>query len=185
MHDRSRLHGERVRARAPACPAQVLCWLSILAHHNTATPLGSLVGVGDIVREHWRTYGRNYYSRYDYETVDAAKANLVFERLRGMATLFAQGGHGPSAPLTLAGRFELVMRTESLCTLLGMLVCICVGECLSMHTRRCVCVHTWSGGMRAGDVPRFAHPSTHLRPPPTSLSSGPPVPPAALGDVCR
>ena len=45
----------------------VLCWLSILAHHNQDTPAGQLVGVGDIVRQHWRTYGRNFYTRYDYE----------------------------------------------------------------------------------------------------------------------
>ena len=29
---------------------------------------------GAIVREHWATYGRNYYSRYDYETVDSGAA---------------------------------------------------------------------------------------------------------------
>ena len=40
----------------------VLCWLSILASHNEATPVGELVGVGEIVRAHWKTYGRNYYS---------------------------------------------------------------------------------------------------------------------------
>ena len=47
----------------------VLCWLSILAHHNAQTPHGSLVGVGDIVRQHWREFGRNFYTRYDYEEV--------------------------------------------------------------------------------------------------------------------
>jgi phosphoglucomutase len=31
--------------------------------------------------EHWKTYGRNYYSRYDYEEVDTAAANQVFEHL--------------------------------------------------------------------------------------------------------
>ena len=47
----------------------VLCWLSILAHHNAQTPHGSLVGVGDIVRQHWREFGRNFYTRHDYEEV--------------------------------------------------------------------------------------------------------------------
>ena len=45
------------------------------------TPVGSLVGVGDIVRAHWRKYGRNYYTRYDYEQVDSAKANEMVARL--------------------------------------------------------------------------------------------------------
>ena len=46
---------------------QVLCWLSILAHHNAehgGTPEGELVGVADVVQAHWRRYGRNFYTRY-------------------------------------------------------------------------------------------------------------------------
>jgi len=30
--------------------------------------------VEQIVREHWQTYGRNYYSRHDYEGVDTDRA---------------------------------------------------------------------------------------------------------------
>ena len=59
----------------------VLAWLSILAHHNKDTAVGSLVGVGDIVRAHWRKYGRNFYTRYDYEQVDSGKANEMVARL--------------------------------------------------------------------------------------------------------
>ncbi|XWS69359.1 hypothetical protein CRYUN_Cryun04dG0172600 [Craigia yunnanensis] len=33
-----------------------------------------LVTVEDIVRKHWATYGRHYYTRYDYENVDAGAA---------------------------------------------------------------------------------------------------------------
>lgn len=46
----------------------VLAWLSILAHKNKEN-LGEekLVSVEDIVRQHWTTYGRHYYTRYDYE----------------------------------------------------------------------------------------------------------------------
>ena len=44
-----------------ACSA---AWLSILADRNKAVPIGSpLVSVQDISREHWKTYGRNYFSR--------------------------------------------------------------------------------------------------------------------------
>ena len=40
----------------------VLLWLNILAARKQS--------VDEIVREHWATYGRNYYTRHDYEEVD-------------------------------------------------------------------------------------------------------------------
>lgn len=46
----------------------VLAWLSIIAHKNKDNLGGDkLVTVEDIVRQHWATYGRHYYTRYDYE----------------------------------------------------------------------------------------------------------------------
>lgn len=45
----------------------VLAWLSILAYKNKDNPESKLVTVEDIVRQHWATYGRHYYTRYDYE----------------------------------------------------------------------------------------------------------------------
>lgn len=46
----------------------VLAWLSILAYKNKDNlGEGNLVSVEDIVRQHWATYGRHYYTRYDYE----------------------------------------------------------------------------------------------------------------------
>ena len=53
----------------------VLFWLNLLAARRES--------VADIVRGHWREYGRNYYSRHDYEEVDAEAAKSVMERLRG------------------------------------------------------------------------------------------------------
>jgi phosphoglucomutase len=52
----------------------VLLWLNILAKRRQS--------VVDIVREHWATYGRNYYSRHDYEEVDADAANVMMKYLR-------------------------------------------------------------------------------------------------------
>ena len=46
----------------------VLFWLNILAARGA-------VGARQIVREHWRRFGRNFYSRHDYEGVDAGAAN--------------------------------------------------------------------------------------------------------------
>jgi len=37
-----------------------------------------------IVREHWRRFGRNYYSRHDYEGVDSAAAQGLMDRLRAV-----------------------------------------------------------------------------------------------------
>jgi phosphoglucomutase len=38
--------------------------------------------VEEIVKNHWRSYGRNYYCRYDYEGVDSGKAAAVLNHLR-------------------------------------------------------------------------------------------------------
>ena len=58
----------------------VLLWLNVIAARKQA--------VKDIVREHWRTYGRNYYTRHDYEEVDSAAANGLMAHLReSLATL--------------------------------------------------------------------------------------------------
>ena len=35
-----------------------------------------------IVREHWRHFGRNVYSRHDYEGIETAKAETLFAELR-------------------------------------------------------------------------------------------------------
>ena len=58
----------------------VLMWLNILAARKQS--------VDEIVREHWRIYGRNYYARHDYEEVEKAGADALMAELRGkLATL--------------------------------------------------------------------------------------------------
>ena len=52
----------------------VLFWLNILAERG-----GS---VEQIVRAHWQRYGRNVYSRHDYEGVDAGVAQQIVADLR-------------------------------------------------------------------------------------------------------
>ncbi len=54
----------------------VLLWLDILAARK--------LGVAAIVKEHWSTYGRNYYARHDYEEVPSDGANAMMTRLREM-----------------------------------------------------------------------------------------------------
>ncbi|HEV7309876.1 alpha-D-glucose phosphate-specific phosphoglucomutase [Ensifer sp.] len=58
----------------------VLLWLNILAARKESAL--------DIVEKHWATYGRNYYSRHDYEEVDSDAANGLIANLRDqLATL--------------------------------------------------------------------------------------------------
>ncbi|KAF4348140.1 hypothetical protein F8388_022331, partial [Cannabis sativa] len=46
----------------------VLAWLSIIAYQNKDKKSGEkLVSVADVAKEHWAIYGRNFFSRYDYE----------------------------------------------------------------------------------------------------------------------
>jgi len=59
----------------------VLAWLSILASVN-ADASKPLVTVEDLVKKHWKKYGRNYYCRYDYEGVDKAKAVAMMDKMR-------------------------------------------------------------------------------------------------------
>lgn len=52
----------------------VLSWLSILATKKAT--------VEDVLMGHWIEYGRNFFTRYDYETVDSGAANAMMEGLR-------------------------------------------------------------------------------------------------------
>ncbi|SNX70576.1 phosphoglucomutase [Cereibacter ovatus] len=53
----------------------VLLWLNILAVRAE--------GVRDILEDHWRKFGRNYYSRHDFEAIDSAAADAMMDELRG------------------------------------------------------------------------------------------------------
>ena len=53
----------------------VLLWLNILAKRKYR--------VLDLADEHWSIYGRNYYTRHDYEEIDLGAANGLMDALRG------------------------------------------------------------------------------------------------------
>jgi phosphoglucomutase len=60
----------------------VLAWLSILAHKNAGVSEGGkLVSVEDVVKQHWAKYGRNFFSRYDYEECEAGPAEAMMKHL--------------------------------------------------------------------------------------------------------
>ncbi|WP_454279311.1 alpha-D-glucose phosphate-specific phosphoglucomutase [Sphingomonas sp. Marseille-Q8236] len=52
----------------------VLLWLNILAASGKS--------VDQIARDHWATYGRNYYARHDYEGVESERADALMADLR-------------------------------------------------------------------------------------------------------
>ncbi|MCZ4052207.1 alpha-D-glucose phosphate-specific phosphoglucomutase [Oxalobacter sp. OxGP1] len=52
----------------------ILFWLNLLAATGKT--------VGQIVHEHWRKYGRNYYSRHDYVSIDSQRAAALMDHLR-------------------------------------------------------------------------------------------------------
>ncbi len=70
----------------------VLLWLNILAKRRAS--------VSDVVREHWATYGRNYYTRHDYEEIDLSAAHGL------MAALL-------EATKTLAGKSFGALKVEA------------------------------------------------------------------------
>ncbi|MEL7151314.1 MAG: alpha-D-glucose phosphate-specific phosphoglucomutase [Pseudomonadota bacterium] len=52
----------------------VLLWLNILAVTGKS--------VADLLHAHWQEFGRNFYTRHDYEAVETDKANAVMDGVR-------------------------------------------------------------------------------------------------------
>jgi phosphoglucomutase len=52
----------------------VLFWLNILAVKQQS--------VSELVNQHWLTYGRNYYTRHDYEGVPTEQAEALIEQIQ-------------------------------------------------------------------------------------------------------
>ena len=52
----------------------VLFWLNLIAKRRQS--------VAEIVHDHWQTFGRDIYSRHDYEAVDSTIAKGIVEHLR-------------------------------------------------------------------------------------------------------
>mgnify|MGYP001765184578 CR=1 FL=1 len=74
----------------------VLFWLNLLAVRGEP--------VESIVRSHWRAYGRNYYSRHDYEGIDSERAEGLMRDLRGRLPALPAEGLG-SRPVQYADDF--------------------------------------------------------------------------------
>lgn len=59
----------------------VLLWLNILAARKCS--------VADLVQDHWKKYGRNYYSRHDFEALPNADASALMDRVTSQLTSLA------------------------------------------------------------------------------------------------
>jgi phosphoglucomutase len=55
----------------------VLAWLDLLAARR--------LSVAEVMRDHWRQFGRHYYIRHDYEALETASAERVMQQLREAA----------------------------------------------------------------------------------------------------
>lgn len=55
-----------------------LAWLSVLEHTGK--------GVEDILKQHWSIYGRNYFTRYDYEECKLEPCNEMMATLEKTIT---------------------------------------------------------------------------------------------------
>jgi phosphoglucomutase len=53
----------------------VLLWLNILCVRR--------ISVAELAREHWARFGRNYYTRHDFEAVETARADAVIAGVTG------------------------------------------------------------------------------------------------------
>ncbi|EPS61197.1 hypothetical protein M569_13602, partial [Genlisea aurea] len=89
----------------------VLAWLSIIAFKNKDKKPGEkLVSVSDVVVEHWATYGRNFFCRYDYEVsvlseCESEGANKMMQYLREVAATRKKGDKYGNYALEFADDF--------------------------------------------------------------------------------
>lgn len=85
----------------------VLAWLSILAKKNKGKKDGDgLFTVEDVAKEHWAIYGRNFFSRYDYEGVESEGANKMVEHLEEVIAKSKKGDKLGNYTLEKADQFD-------------------------------------------------------------------------------
>jgi phosphoglucomutase len=58
----------------------LVAWLNIIAAANKGNT-GKTIGINDILLSHYKTYGRSFFSRYDYEEVSSEGAKKLVDNL--------------------------------------------------------------------------------------------------------
>ena len=61
----------------------IVAWLNIIAGLGEANP-GTRPSIKQIQEDFWKTYGRTFFTRYDYENVDSEGANKVVGTLKDL-----------------------------------------------------------------------------------------------------
>ncbi|CDF37469.1 phosphoglucomutase [Chondrus crispus] len=82
----------------------VLCWLAIVAHESAGKD--ALVSIEDIVINHWKKYGRNFFSRYDYEEVETKGANAMMAHIDELQANMNAARGSPDEPMALDPDFS-------------------------------------------------------------------------------
>ena len=82
----------------------VLCWLAIVAHESAGKD--ALVSIEDIVINHWKKYGRNFFSRYDYEEVETKGANAMMAHIDELQANMKAARGSPDEPMVLDPDFS-------------------------------------------------------------------------------
>ena len=75
----------------------VLLWLNILAVRG--------LSVAEIMADHWAGFGRNYYSRHDYEAIETSRADAMMAALRASLPSLP-GRHMAGLTVTAADDFS-------------------------------------------------------------------------------
>jgi phosphoglucomutase len=84
----------------------VVAWLNIIAGVSKSQP--GKEGISDILMDFWKTYGRTFFSRYDYEEIESADANKVIDHVASQIAKSDFVGSTPVDGFTVAeaGDFE-------------------------------------------------------------------------------
>jgi phosphoglucomutase len=75
----------------------VLCWINILAATGQS--------VSELVKDHWSLFGRDLFTRHDYESIDSDSAANMMQQLTASLGSLA-GGAFDGVTVTLADQFS-------------------------------------------------------------------------------
>jgi phosphoglucomutase len=59
----------------------IVAWLNIIAAVDSKAATKGTTSINSILTDFWNTYGRTFFSRYDYENIESAKAQKVIDLL--------------------------------------------------------------------------------------------------------
>lgn len=59
----------------------VIAWLNIIAAANKESKSDKVIGINEILQDHYKKYGRSVFSRYDYEEVSSTSAQQLVDAL--------------------------------------------------------------------------------------------------------